>query len=186
MYGLVNRGIEQLVRSRFGDAVWDEVCRAAGFEDDGFIAMESYDDSITYALVGAISETCDLDVATILEEFGEHWVVYTAQEGFGDLIAMCGNDVRSFLLNVNMLHEQVQSGFPALTPPHFELEESDPDHFTLVYRSERAGLGPMVVGLLRGIARTLGETIEIEHLPGDETTPDRFTIVRVPSSETTP
>ena len=45
MYGLINKAVEGLVRSRFGDAVWDRVRSRAGLPDEPFLSMEQYDDN---------------------------------------------------------------------------------------------------------------------------------------------
>ena len=53
MYGLINRSIEGLITARFGADRWRAVRARAGLADEPFVSMRSYDDSVTYALVGA-------------------------------------------------------------------------------------------------------------------------------------
>ena len=55
MYGLINKAVEGLVRSRFGDAAWDRIRARAGLPDEPFVGMEQYPDKTTYDLVGAAS-----------------------------------------------------------------------------------------------------------------------------------
>jgi hypothetical protein len=56
MYGLVNKTLEDMVRSRYGDASWDAINRKAGVDVDASISMDAYPDDVTYKLVGAPSE----------------------------------------------------------------------------------------------------------------------------------
>jgi hypothetical protein len=102
MYGLVNQGIKDLVASRFNEEVWKKMCLEANSPQD-FVAMQYYDDAITYSLVGAASSLLGLPAAKILEEFGGHWVKYTAQEGYGPMMDMFGNDFKSCLQNLDQL-----------------------------------------------------------------------------------
>lgn len=164
MYGLVNRAIEQLVVSSKGDAAWQRVCARAGVGAEGFVAMCPYDDSMTYALVQAVSEELDLPAAQVLEAFGEYWILFTADEGYGELMASAGADMRSFLANLDDMHGRVEAVFPQMKLPRFRVEPLDDGALRVHYGSERDGLAPMVTGLLRGLARRFGEQRTVRHL----------------------
>ena len=101
MYGLVNQALEDFVREGFGDAAWNTIRDGAGVSQDMFVSMDSYPDYVTYKLVGVAAEVLGLDAAQILERFGEHWVLYTAQAGYGEMLAMFGSDLRAFLFNLD-------------------------------------------------------------------------------------
>jgi hypothetical protein len=162
MYGLVNQALEDFVRQGFGDAAWDGIREGAGIDQDMFIAMDGYPDETTYKLVSTAAEVLGLDAARVLEAFGEHWVLYTAQSGYGEMLAMFGSDLRSFLNNLDNLHSHVAMSFPALRPPSFTVEQIEGDTGLLLhYRSERAGLAPMVVGLLKGLGKRFSQEITV-------------------------
>ena len=162
MYGLVNQALEDFVIQGFGNSAWDRIRQGAGINQDMFIAMDGYPDETTYSLVGAATEVLGLDASQVLEGFGEHWVLYTAQSGYGEMLAMFGSDLRSFLNNLDNLHSHVGMSFPALRPPSFTVEEIEGDTGLLLhYRSERAGLAPMVVGLLKGLGRRFSQDIDV-------------------------
>ena len=57
---------------------------------DVFVSNEGYPDGMTYDLVGAASSVLALPAPEVLEAFGRHWVIHTAQEGYGDLMAAGG------------------------------------------------------------------------------------------------
>jgi len=162
MYGLVNQALEDFVRRGFGDAAWQQIRDNADISLEMFVSMDSYPDEMTFKLVVAATEVLNLDAARILEAFGEHWVLYTAQEGYGQMLSMFGSNLEEFLLNLDNLHSHVGLTFPSLRPPSFQVERIEGGNGLLLhYRSERTGLAPMVIGLLKGLGRRFSQDIEI-------------------------
>lgn len=151
MYGLINKAVEGLVRSRFGDAAWDRIRARAGLPDEPFVGMEQYPDKTTYDLVGAASAELGAPAESILEEFGVYWVTYTAEAGYGELMRSAGRTFPEFLRNLDQLHTRVRLSFPHLAPPSFSVSEETESTLVLSYYSVRPGLAPLVVGLLRGL-----------------------------------
>lgn len=161
MYGLVNKGLEDVIRARHGDDGWARVCAAAGVDLDGFLAMDVYPDELTYGLVAAAGRELGEDAATLLEAFGDHWVRYTAQEGYGDLFGLAGADLASVLENLDQLHGRLAIGFPQFRMPTFTCERRPDGTLLLRYRSTRAGLAPMVIGMVRGLGTHFGITVDV-------------------------
>lgn len=126
--------------------------------------MEVYDDALTYRLVGAAAEVLGASPAALLEQFGEFWIRFTASEGYGHLIDMFGNDFEAFLSSLDAMHARVWLGMPSLLPPSFVFQRGEDGNHRLIYRSTRAGLAPMVVGLLRGLALRFGVDVEVRLL----------------------
>lgn len=151
MYGLVNQAIEDLIRSNHGDETWDRIKRRAGVDTDVFLAMEAYPDSVSYGLVGAASEVLGQPAEDLLEAFGMHWTLYTARKGYGELFRLGGSTFKEFMLNLHALHTRVAITFPGLAPPSFWCTDVSDGSLRLHYQSKRPALGPMVVGLVRGL-----------------------------------
>jgi hypothetical protein len=167
MYGLISQALEDYVRRGFGESAWNEIRGRAGLGDeDMFLSMQSYPDEVTFCLVQATTEVLGQSVPQVLEAFGEHWVLYTAQEGYGQMLSMFGTSLQEFLVNLDNLHSHVALTFPDLRPPSFEVEwiGGRDDSLLLHYRSERTGLAPMVVGLLRGLGKRFSQEIEVDRL----------------------
>ena len=164
MYGLVNKAVEQLVTEQFGDEQWRRI-RERAEVDTTFVAMSSYPDEVTYRLVEAASEVLGAPPEQILEAFGEHWIRYTVDEGYGDMMALYGDTVFEFLNNMNSLHAQIRLTFPELKPPVITCEALPGGDIEVAYRSDRPGLAPMLVGLIRGLGKRFGTPVEIERLP---------------------
>ncbi len=158
MYGLINKAVEGLVRTKFGDAMWDKIRSRAGLPDEPFISMESYDDKTTYDLVAAASVELGAPPEAILEEFGRFWTVYTAEVGYGELLKSAGKTLPEFLKNLDQMHTRVKLSFPNLAPPAFTVSDETPSSLNLHYYSHRPGLSPLLVGLLKG----LGERFSLD------------------------
>ena len=161
MYGLVNKAIKDMVCTRFGEDTWQQIRHKAEIELDVFTSMESYPDDLTHKLVKAASIVLDLSPSDIMQAFGEYWIQYTAQEGYGEMIDMSGEDLPEFLENLDNLHARVGVSFPKLNPPSFECTEMEEESLTLHYRSTREGLSPMVFGLVKGLGERFDTEVEI-------------------------
>ena len=165
MYGLVNKALQNLVCSRFGEDTWETIKRNAGVDIDVFVSMEAYPDDVTYRLVGAAGELLGLSAEEVLTAFGEYWVPYTAKEGYGEMLKLAGDSLPAFLENLDNLHTRVGLMFPRLKPPSFWCTEVREDSLRLHYRpglDSMAGLGPFVIGLVKGLAIRFKTEIEID------------------------
>ncbi len=161
MYGLVNKAVEDLVLSKFGEDTWETILDKADIEEDYFVAMQSYSDDVTYKLVGAASEVLDMPAEQVLEVFGEYWILYTAEKGYGSMLDMAGSSLDEFLKNLNNLHSQVAVTLPELKPPSFKIDNVEEKIWRVHYHSDRAGLTSMMVGLLKGLAQRFGQEGEV-------------------------
>lgn len=161
MYGLVNQAIEDLIRKNHGDEVWDTIKRKAGVDIDAFVSMDAYPDAVSYDLVAAASEVLGTPADRLLEAFGEHWTLYTATKGYGELFRMGGSTFKGFMQNLHNLHTHVALSFPNLKPPSFWCTDVTDSSMNLHYQSTREGLGPMVVGLVRGLGRMFDTKVSI-------------------------
>lgn len=180
MYGMLNRAIKDLVLQRHGAEAWTLVREKAGVEDDLFLSMEQYPDELTYRLVGAASEVLGASPDAILEAFGEYWITYTAEAGYGEILRAAGRSLEEMLGNLDQLHTRVRLGMPHLRPPSFRVTKTDDGALILHYSSTRPGLAPCVVGLVKGLAKRFGEEVTVEHLShrSGELHQDDFRIVR--------
>lgn len=161
MNGLINQAVEQLFTSLKGEASWRGVCAHAGVAADGFVSRRSYDDDITYRLVNSVSEYLRITPEQVLEALGELWVTFTVQAGYEDVMTATGSNLREFLVNVNETHGRIEVIFDGLRMPFFRVEDVSDTEYRLFYASERDGLAPMVLGLVKGSARRFGQPVEV-------------------------
>ena len=153
MYGLVNKAVEDLVVSNFGEDKWELIKTKAGVEVDAFISNEGYPDEVTYKLVGAAVEVLGLPAETILIAFGEHWVLKTAAKSYGPMMKSGGATLREFLINLPNFHTRVAMIYPNLEPPRFQCTDVTDHGLHLHYYSHRPGLTAFVIGLIQGLGK---------------------------------
>lgn len=152
MYGLVNKTLQEMVINRYGNAKWEEIRKESGIEHLFFITMESYPDEVTYKLVGSISSVLGVPADQIIRSFGEHWF-QVAKEGYKDILDFAGDNFVDFLKNLDSMHTRVGLIFTGFRPPSFKCTEVADSSLRLHYYSERAGLTPLVEGLLVSVGK---------------------------------
>ena len=127
------------------------------------------------ARLGAASEVLGAPAEDLLRVFGEYWMTFTAEKGYGETLEFAGSTFREFLENLDEMHARISLSFPHLQPPSFDLEELEDGRLELHYHTDRPGLAPMVIGLLNGLAKRFGQEIDLIHEgPEQEGGHDRF------------
>jgi len=164
MYGLVNQAVKDFVVTNQGDEVWRQIAAEAGIDDADFTVMQAYPDKLTYDLVAAAHKVLGLEVETVLEVFGEYWPDFAKRTAYSRLMSFAGQSFEEFLGNLDQMHARIQMSLSDLDPPSFEVTDSGDGGFRLHYYSQRAGLAPMVKGLLKGLAKQFEVTIEVEQI----------------------
>ncbi len=177
MYGIVNRAIRDLVLSQAGPEHWSQICDQAGLIETDFSDTARYDDELSFELVAAASAVLGLTSEEILIRFGRHWILYTGKDGWGPLLDMAGDDLRSTVAGLDALHSRVQASMPGSRMPSFTSIDRGDGALEVEYRSDREGLIPMVQGLFEGLAERFGETWHVEHLgPRPDRTAEVFVL----------
>ncbi len=162
MYGLIHRAIRGYIMEQHGPEMWTKIAMRTGVDESAFISMQGYPDEITLSLLGGASEVLQEDLSELLLEFGRYWVLKTARVEYGPLFEFAGNDMVSFLGNLNAMHEQVAITFENLQQPSFMVQGLKDNRLLLHYESPRDGLTPFVVGLITGLAEHFGENVDIK------------------------
>ena len=161
MYGLVNKGVRDFVIDFHGKEVWQRVQARAGAKHSDFISMEGCPDSVSYSLIESAAAELSISSDQLLEGFGEHWILYTAKQGYGELLDVSGASLREFLHNLNLMHARIALSYTNLRQPSFSVTEETDEQLLLHYRSHREGLTSMMTGLLRGLSKKFNEQVEV-------------------------
>jgi hypothetical protein len=164
MYGLLNKALEEMVCDRFGEDTWESIKEKAQVDVDTFLSMEAYPDELTHRLVSAASEVLGLSPSEILQAFGEYWVLYTSQEGYGQMMDMAGDAFMEFLQNLDNLHTRAGLNFPHLKPPLFRCTHIQEDSLRLHYHSTREGFTPMLEGMVKGLGHRFQTQVDITQI----------------------
>ncbi|MBM4234600.1 MAG: heme NO-binding protein [Gammaproteobacteria bacterium] len=170
MYGMINRGLQEMVLAHHGETVWQSICEKAGAKDTIFVRMDTYPDSLTYNMVGAARAVLGAPVEELMRGFGKFWISYASKEGYGPLLDEAGDTLFEMLENLDDLHFRLghvfplygtQKGFDKMMPPQFTVTDKTANRVLVHYRSKRDGLAPMVVGLIEGLAEHCGATVKV-------------------------
>ena len=95
-----------------------------------------------------------LDQPTILEMFGEQFLQWCVEYGQSEMLRLLGRSLQDFLANLDSLHDHVSTIYPHMTAPSFCCSPGRRgDEFLLHYHSQRDGLEPLVIGLVKAVAR---------------------------------
>jgi len=181
MYGMINRGLQEMVLEYHGETPWKKICEKAGIGDEMFVRMDTYPDSLTFRVVGAASEVLGASVDELMRGFGQFWIRYAAKEGYGPLLDEAGDTLFEMLESLDDLHFRLghvfplygtQKGFEKMSPPQFTVTDKSPNRVVLHYRSKREGLGPMVFGLVDGLAERCGVKVKIKQITQKSQTAD--------------
>ncbi|XOV72076.1 MAG: heme NO-binding domain-containing protein [Verrucomicrobiota bacterium] len=165
MYGLVNKAVEGLITSKFGEETWENIKADAGVDVDIFISNESYPDDITYKLAIAASERLNMPLGDILKALGHYWVTHVAEKHYGAMMVAGGSTFQEFIANLPNFHRRVRMIFPDLEPPVFTVRTSSEHSLELIYESTREGLEDFVIGLLQGLGDRYKVNIHIQSEP---------------------
>ena len=177
MYGMVNRAIEQFIKEKHGMDTWERVASKADVQEE-FLSMEQYPDSASVNLVVGLSEVTAETPSQILADIGEYWVMFAHNSEYGDLLDMAGDTLPEVLANLDEMHMRVGQSFDELKPPSFWVSDLTEDSLILHYASERDGLAPMVVGLVRGLGQLLDTGCSVIQVgfKGDTSDHDEFAV----------
>lgn len=163
MYGMIHQAARELAIRNLGEPAWEALLDEAGFEGRHFIGVEYYADADTMRLVGLISERLGLGIEDTLHEFGRFWVDFAGASAYGRVLQMAGDDLETFIMNLDRMHASIKSNMPKAALPGFEVVESSAEAIRVLYRSERRGLAPFVKGILSLVAERFGERVEINY-----------------------
>lgn len=162
MYGIVNKAIQELVISNFGEEKWVNIKKRSAIDIDYFISNEPYDDDVTFKLAIAASEEMEIPLAEVLMSFGEWWILKTGKEKYGYLLESGGDNLKDFLINLPLFHNRVMMIYPRLTPPEFKITHIEDNSLHLHYYSKRVGLQDFVRGLITGLGKFYACQVELE------------------------
>lgn len=164
MYGLIHVALNEMIVSNYSQECWQEIVQRSGVPSDSFMRMNSYDDSVTFALVAATSEVLGAPVNSCLEAFGEFWMIDFAPQSYDSLLLSAGDDLLTFLENLDLLHDRISTTFVGFVPPSFGVQRLENGKAILNYTSARKGLVPFVLGLLKGMQKRFEVELIIEEI----------------------
>jgi len=161
MKGIINKGIQDLVETKFGAETWEKVKSLAGCEEPYFAISNDYPDEETIALVKAASEVSGLDMETVLVEYGKFMIPNTLREQYPTYFRLAGSSAKEFLLNMDRIHEHATKSISKSVPPRFEYEELQDGRLLMKYKSQRR-LCAVLHGLILGVGILFDQELGVQ------------------------
>ncbi|XP_075743408.1 guanylate cyclase soluble subunit beta-1-like [Rhipicephalus microplus] len=160
MYGFIHCALEDLVTKKFGADTWKLLLEKSGITMHGasFLMHKVYTDDMTLKLVAAACEVLGLDLDTCLEAFGEHFLYFCQQHGYDHILRVLGSNMADFLTNLDNLHDHLASTYPGMRAPSFRVTPGPSGQILLHYYSDRKGLHPIVLGIVKVVGREFFNT----------------------------
>jgi hypothetical protein len=171
MLGLINRAFEGFLRDTYGQDTWAQVTGMAGLGFDRFESMLQYDPALTEAVIRAATAVLRRPRDTIMEDVGTYLVSHSNLERLRRLLRFGGVDFIEFLHSMEDLPERGRLALPELELPRLTLIDQGGGVFRLHCKMDIAGVGHVVVGMLRAMADDYGALVLIDYdanLPSGE------------------
>jgi hypothetical protein len=163
MHGLINRALQGFVIETFGLQVWLRIVREAGLPFDGFEPMLTYDPDWTPKVIAAAARVLERSRGAVLEDLGTHLVSHPNLEALRRLLRFGGVSYRDFLDSLEDLPGRAQMALPDLDMPELTLEDIGAGEFRLTCQFKVAGIGHVMLGLLRAMADDYGALAVLDH-----------------------
>lgn len=172
MFGLLYQSLERLLIYRFGEETWAEICEQVHLNEQDtttdytFCVHTQYDDKYALELVEAASYVLGIKQDVILEMFGEQFILFCNEAGYGKILSRLAPNLKEFLAALDTLHDHLTQTYPGMRPPSFTCHETEIGGPLIVnYFSMRNGLESVVVGIIKSISRDIFKsevTVEIK------------------------
>lgn len=122
----------------------------------------------------------DVPAGQILELFGKMFFDFCQESGYDKILQVLGGTTKDFLQNLDALHDHLATIYPGMRAPSFRCTTRDSDGATILhYYSERDGLEPIVIGIVKEVALKLHNAevnVDIVQTKGDECDHVQFAI----------
>lgn len=151
MYGLIHLSFRSFVRERLGNSVWEQVVKQRELTEEAFVSMSGYSDNITIGMISAAAHISGKNFNEILEQFGRYWIDYMSNSEYAAMMSFAGSDLIAFISSINDIHKAVNETIEGTKTPTFDILKVSDKVIIIRYKSERSGLLPFVIGLLKGL-----------------------------------
>ncbi|WOI57590.1 heme NO-binding domain-containing protein [Palleronia sp. LCG004] len=170
MHGLVNRSIQNFVQDVYGVPLWSEIATQAGLDGDGFEAMLTYEDTLTYAVIDMACARLNKSRSDFLEDLGTYLISHPNMWRIRRLLRFGGADLVDFLESIGDLPDRARLAIPDFEVPTLRVEAVDPTNYVIDCENACDGVEHVMLGCLRAMADDYGalaivQTVELPHRP---------------------
>jgi hypothetical protein len=161
MKGMVNKGIQEMVKAKFGAESWERIKREAGCDVPFFVIGEEYPNELTAALVKAASGVSGLTEEEVLVEFGKYWILNTGKKTYPTFYSLAGATPREFLLNLGHLYRTASRNKTTSGNALISHEELSDGRLLIHYRSS-SNLCAALLGHIIGVGMLFNQVVRVK------------------------
>lgn len=162
MLGVVNKAIEQFVRTTYGDRVWQKTTQLAQMADSDIEPMLMYSDELTYQLVDGLIISTGKQRQDILDDLGTFLVTPPHGRMVRRLLRFGGATFEEFLGSMADLNDRVALALPDLDLPSISIDVRATDRVVITVENRIQGFANVLQGLLRAMADDYGTLVFID------------------------
>ena len=163
MKGVILQCLREMVKSKFGEAKWNEIVKEAGTDAPALIlASSDIEDSTALGCVHAACNVLGVTLPQAADAFGDFWMNEFAPKIYPSLL-QGSVSAKDFLLLMDETHQRVTRTIPNARPPRFTFDWEDATTLLMTYQSERC-LIDVAVGLAKGVGRYYKESLTVERV----------------------
>lgn len=162
MLGVVNKAIEQFVRTTYGDRVWQKTTQLAQVADSDIEPMLMYSDELTYQLVDGLIISTGKQRQDILDDLGTFLVTPPHGRMVRRLLRFGGATFEEFLGSMADLNDRVALALPDLDLPSISIDVRATDRVVITVENRIQGFANVLQGLLRAMADDYGTLVFID------------------------
>lgn len=112
MYGLLLESVENYIKEKYGEDVWEKIRKMSHVETMAFSTHKRYSENIIPDIARACSIVLDLPEEEIMDSFGVSFVTFVGQYGYDKILSVLGRNMRDFLNGLDNLHEYLRFSYP--------------------------------------------------------------------------
>ena len=165
---MIHQAARDMAVAQLGRAEWEALAASRALTAQHFIGVEYYSDADTLALLEMIAARLGVGRDRAFFELGRHWIGFVAASPYARMLRMAGDDLESFLDNLDRMHASIKSNMPRAQMPTFHVVQSRGGTIRVIYRSARSGLAPFVEGILSAVAERFREAVTITSTPTED------------------
>lgn len=126
MYGMIHRAMRNMVHEELGEDAWLALEQKLNIGPMDLLTGKVYDDALTLGIISEAAARLNLSVDQCLIAFGQYWIRYVDQGSLASIMNFTGQDLASFINNLDRLHLAVGAAMPDARLPTFATLRSEP------------------------------------------------------------
>ena len=148
MKGIVFNEFLEMVESKMGDEMLDDMLESVSLESEGiYTSVGTYPHEELVAMVSFLSKHLDTPVADLVRTFGEH-LGHTFTVKFPAFFEQAGDTIGLLKSIDEHIHVEVKKLYPDADLPNFTFSEDKEGNFVLHYESVK-GFADLAEGLIK-------------------------------------